>query len=64
MNITITGINLDGHNVPVPNGLSELINASGAWSKKKRNSNYLDGYDQRTERKNGNLVTVLTLKKS
>jgi hypothetical protein len=64
MNIKITGMSLDGHQVPVPNGLSELINAAGAWSNQKLKTNYLDHYEQKTERRNGNLVTVLTLKSS
>lgn len=64
MNITITGISLDGHSVPVPNGLSELLNAASVWCIKKNEPVFIGDYERRTEQRNGNLVTVLTLKRS
>jgi hypothetical protein len=62
MNITITGMSLDGHQVPVPTGFSELLNASGSWVNQKPESVFSHSYDRRVEKRNGNLVTVLTLK--
>lgn len=66
MEIIITGMSLDGHEVPVPHGLSELINSAGLWGIKenKNEPSILDQYDRRTFRRDGNLVTVLTLKSS
>lgn len=62
MNITITGISLDGHSVPVPKGLSELLNAAGAWGIRKNVPTINDQYDRRVEKRGENFVTVLSLK--
>jgi hypothetical protein len=66
MEIIITGMSLDGHEVAVPHGLSELINNAGLWGikEKKNEPSILDQYNRRTFRRDGNLVTVLTLKAS
>ena len=58
MNITITGMQLDGHPVTVPHGLSELLNRAGAWSAEPIPP--LDGYRREVKRLNGRLVTELT----
>lgn len=57
MNITITGMSIDDHNVPVPHGLSELLNHAGAWSAEPIPP--LDGYRREVKRVNGRLVTEL-----
>ncbi|MCM3763483.1 hypothetical protein [Neobacillus niacini] len=62
MNITITGMSVDGHSVPVPHGLSELINAAGAWGIRKEKSAITKKYDRRVEKRGEHFVTVLTLK--
>jgi hypothetical protein len=62
MNITITGMSLDGHSIPVPHGLSELVNTAGAWGIPKQKSAISDQYDRRVEKRGDRLVTVLTLK--
>lgn len=64
MNITITGMYLDGHPVPVPAGLSELINSAGAWGIKKRNSTISEKYDRKVEKRGDNWVTIFTLKEA
>jgi hypothetical protein len=61
VNLTITGISLDGHTVDIPNGLSELVNSAGAWGIKRSSSN-LNDYDRQVQKRDGNLVTVLTFK--
>jgi hypothetical protein len=62
MNLAITGITLDGHSLPVPNGLSELLNIAGAWGIKEANPTS-NKYDRRIEKRGGGLVTFLTLRK-
>ena len=57
MNITITGMRLDDHSIPVPVGLSELLNRAGAWSAAPIPP--LDGYRREVKRVNGRLVTEL-----
>lgn len=57
MNITITGMRLDDHSIPVPHGLSELLNRAGAWSAEPIPP--LDGYRRKIKRVNGQLVTEL-----
>lgn len=58
MNITITGMSIDGHNVPVPHGLSELLNRAGAWSAEPIPP--LEGYRRALKRVDDRLVTELT----
>lgn len=61
MNLIITGITLDGHSIPVPNGLTELLNSSGAWGIKEAKSTSNE-YDHRVEKRKEGLVTILTYK--
>lgn len=62
MDITISGIYLDGYSVPVPHGLTELINTAGAWGTRKSEP-VNDRYDRKVEKREGNFVTILSLKK-
>lgn len=64
MNIKITAMYLDGHSVPVPEGLSELINSAGAWGTPKRNPMILEKYERKVERRGENWVTIFTFKKT
>jgi hypothetical protein len=64
LNITITGMSLDDHYVPVPAGLSDLLNSPNLWVKEPRETKFIQDYDRRVEKIGGNLVTFLTLKKS
>jgi len=58
MQITITGMQLDGHDIPVPHGLSELLNRAGVWSAAPIPP--LDGYRREVKRVDGHLITELT----
>lgn len=60
MNITITGIWLEGHSVTVPTGLSELVNAAGAWGIRKNEPSIIEQYDRKVIKRDGCFVTVLT----
>lgn len=62
MNITINGMSLDGYSVMVPQGLSDLLNASGAWGLPQQETDFIKQYDRKVEMRNGKLVTVLTKK--
>lgn len=64
MNITITGMSLDGHSVQVPAGLSDLLNSSGAWVKGRREPEVLNQYNRQVVSRDGNLVTILTKKEA
>lgn len=55
MKIVIKSMSLDGHDIPVPVGLSELINRAGAWSTDEIPPP--DGYQCSMKRINGRLVT-------
>lgn len=58
MNIAIKSMSIGGHPIPVPHGLSELLNRAGAWSAVEIPP--LDGYRRAVKRVNGRLVTELT----
>lgn len=55
--IKITGIRIGNYSIPVPHGLSELINKTSAWSTEKSN---LKGYHRKVVKKDGKLMTILT----
>ncbi|MCM3598972.1 hypothetical protein M4D55_24865 [Metabacillus idriensis] len=67
-NLVITSMSLDGHDIPVPDGLSDLLNRSGAWnyvnpSETKENSdNPLKNYERKVVKQKGKLFTYLTYK--
>jgi hypothetical protein len=56
---TITRMQVGDFEVPVPVGLSELLNQAGAWGP-KREPTHLKEYDRRVEMRDGKLFTVLT----
>jgi hypothetical protein len=58
-NITITGIRIGEHSVPVPHGLSELINRANAWSVLTEKPTF-KGYHREVVMQAGKLKTVLT----
>lgn len=60
--IKITGIEISGYSVSVPDGLSELINRHNGWSKEKGIEN-LNGYTRKVYFSEGKLVTELTSQK-
>lgn len=57
MKITITGMQLDGHTIPVPHGLSELLNRAGVWSTEAIPP--VPGYRREVKRVDGHLITEL-----
>lgn len=58
-NIEIKGIRVGGHSIPVPHGLSELINRSNAWSKQTEKPKFT-GYRREVVMKEGKLMTIFT----
>lgn len=60
--IIITRMQIGNFEVNVPHGLSELLNSAGAWAIKKSDSTITDQYDRRVEKRDGQLVTILTRK--
>lgn len=65
--LTITGISLDGHKIPIPKGLSELLNDSRAWryevpDNTSNKDNPLGDYERKVVKENGQLRTYLTYK--
>jgi hypothetical protein len=59
LNITITGIRIGEQSVPVPHGLSELINRANAWSIVEEKPKF-KGYHREIVMQDGKLKTVLT----
>jgi hypothetical protein len=67
--LIITRMSLDGHNISIPEGLSDLLNRAGAWKCIEPDSyryqvNPLDNYDRKVVKENGKLRTYLTYKRS
>jgi hypothetical protein len=60
-NYIITRMQIGEFEVPVPQGLSELLNQSGAWGDKLE-APQLNEYDRLVEMRNGKLFTVLKKK--
>lgn len=60
--IEITKMKLGDYEVPVPQGLSDLLNTAGAWGIKRQDPPCVKQYDRRVEKRDGRLFTVLTLK--
>lgn len=65
--LIITSMSLDGYDVPVPRGLSELFNRSGVWEYKNsedtvEENNPLDDYERKVVMEKGKLRTYLTYK--
>ncbi|MEK5524111.1 hypothetical protein [Heyndrickxia sp. FSL W8-0423] len=64
--LIITSMTLDGNDVRVPQGLSQLLNDAGAWKyvgKENKNENKnLEKYDRKVSFEDGKLRTYLTCK--
>ncbi|WP_046655355.1 hypothetical protein [Paenibacillus larvae] len=60
--IEITKMNLGNYEVPVPQGLSDLLNVAGVWKIKQQNFPHTKNYDRRVEQRNGRLFSILILK--
>lgn len=58
--ITLTSLELDGHKVEIPTGLSELLNA--IWVSKPKEHIYTNDYNRNVIKKGNRFVTVLTKK--
>ncbi|PJN88230.1 hypothetical protein CVN76_05055 [Bacillus sp. mrc49] len=60
-------MSLGGYEIPIPKGLSELLNRSGAWKYRAPDSiqseSPLEDYDRTVVKENGHLRTYLTYKK-
>lgn len=58
--IRVVTMSLDGHEIPVTLGISELLNNVNCWVREKPvESGFLKSYSRRAERaSNGSLVTV------
>ena len=61
--ITITKMMIGEYEVPVPRGLSELLNRAGAWGIPEEPSEFVKKYESRVEkREDGSIATILTYK--
>jgi hypothetical protein len=59
--ITITRMQIGEYEVPIPHGLSELLNSGGAWREKSEKlQNLEENYTRLVKMREGKLVTVLT----
>lgn len=63
LEFTITGMKIGEFDVPVPHGLSELINRANAWVL-RTDEPLNEGYHREVIKRNGKIVTVLTKIKS
>ncbi|MEK3909666.1 hypothetical protein [Oceanobacillus sp. FSL W7-1309] len=59
MKLEITGINLKGHNFPIPDGLDELLNNNNGWGVKDEDLN--NQYERKVIKSNEGLITKLKL---
>lgn len=69
VDLEITNLQLDGHEIPIPKGLSELMNRSGAWEIVKPDhlsseDSSLNNYNRKVVVEDGKLRTYLTYKNS
>jgi hypothetical protein len=60
LNFIITRMQVGEFEVPVPFGLSELLNQAGAWGIRNEESEHLKEYERRVEMRDGKIFTVLT----
>lgn len=56
--ITLTSLEIDGHYVEIPVGLSELLTTT--WVAVPEESKYLKSYNRKVVKKDGQFVTLLT----
>lgn len=57
--MTITRLQIGEFEVPVPHGLSELLNRAGAWKEKKEAPSAPEGYTREVIKRDGKIVTLL-----
>ena len=63
--ISITRMQIGEFEVPVPHGLTELLNAAGAWSNTKtERPSFINDYHRKVEKRDGKIFTVLTKKEA
>ncbi|WP_110926820.1 hypothetical protein [Bacillus massiliglaciei] len=68
--VIVTGISLNGYEIPVPPGLSELLNNAGAWVyevpgtevEEEEEEDPLKDYERKVVLENGSLRIYLTYK--
>jgi hypothetical protein len=58
--ITIESLKIDGHSIPIPEGLSELLEQT--WGLAEKESEFIGAYDRRVIKKENGFVTWLTKK--
>ena len=58
-NLTITRLQIGEFEVPVPHGLSELLNRAGAWKERKEAPAPHEGYTREVVKVDGKIVTRL-----
>lgn len=63
--LEITQIKLEGHSIPIPAGLSDLLNDSRVWVLKQKGDTiedpqFLNQYERKVSLKGGKLRTYLT----
>ncbi len=59
LEFTITAMKIGEFSVPLPHGLSELLNRANAWTIRTEESTCI-GYHREVIKRNGKIVTVLT----
>ncbi|MGH1142110.1 hypothetical protein [Bacillus pseudomycoides] len=65
--ITVTGVSLEGYELPIPEGFSEFLLRAGYWVyggevESSNDVEILSNYDREVVMKNGKLRTILTYK--
>ena len=66
VNVVIAGMSIDGYELTVPEGLSELLNRAGAWKDVRQaveEDNPLEDYNIKTVLEGGSLRTYFIHKK-
>ncbi len=59
MNLKITSINLNGHKLPIPDGLEDLVNNNNGWGVKDEDLN--SQYERKVIKSDTGLITRLKL---
>ncbi|EEM02015.1 hypothetical protein bmyco0002_56340 [Bacillus pseudomycoides] len=65
--ITVTGVSLEGYELPIPEGFSEFLLRAGYWVyggevESSNDVEILSNYDREVVMKDGKLRTILTYK--
>jgi hypothetical protein len=58
--ISVESLKIDGHSVPVPEGLSELLEQT--WGTTERQAEFMSEYDRKVLKGKDGFVTFLTKK--